>query len=257
MLLDLYVPSRCAVCEREVAHQNLCGVCRKTLEMDRLDASGLGRCGICWFQLQPDGHCAFCATRHVFFDRHRSLYHLSSNWRTVLNTWKFHNERRLYRLFVEPLVEAIGTLEGGVVRLGYIGSGRGGWNVRSYQPCRDLCRAVGRRLGVKSSMFLEKVHSSSKQSTRSKAGRFFEVAGAFAAVSRNSPSEHYVLLEDVFTTGATANEAARKLKNAGVNRVTVMSLLFREDLDCDDDAIRARTTKRRSPPAGAGRPYPA
>ncbi len=48
-----------------------------------------------------------------------------------------------------------------------------------------------------------------------------------------------ILLEDVFTTGATANEAARVLKKGGVNDVTVLSLLFREDLDVQVEDERA------------------
>src|SRR5689334_13377112 len=90
MLLDLYIPPRCAVCQRETDEGPLCRRCTAHVEAQRLTDDG--RCPVCWFN-RIGGNCPFCSTRHVFFDAHRSLYPLSSAWRAVLRSWKFANAR--------------------------------------------------------------------------------------------------------------------------------------------------------------------
>jgi predicted amidophosphoribosyltransferase len=64
------------------------------------------------------------------------------------------------------------------------------------------------------------------QSGRTYADRFYAVHDSLAFVG---PARHrrWLLLEDVFTTGATANEAARILKKNGALSVFVLSLLLR------------------------------
>jgi predicted amidophosphoribosyltransferase len=59
---------------------------------------------------------------------------------------------------------------------------------------------------------------------RSRAARAINVAGAFAADPRKVSGREVVLVDDVVTTGATADAAARALLEAGARRVTVVAL---------------------------------
>ncbi|HNL01916.1 MAG TPA: hypothetical protein PKJ30_12435, partial [Leptospiraceae bacterium] len=63
------------------------------------------------------------------------------------------------------------------------------------------------------------------------AGRYFEIRGSLECVRDLSLVKHYVLLDDVFTTGATANEAARMARIAGAEKVSVLTVAMREDLE--------------------------
>ncbi|MCB1322963.1 MAG: hypothetical protein KDK34_22090, partial [Leptospiraceae bacterium] len=58
--------------------------------------------------------------------------------------------------------------------------------------------------------------------------RFFAVHDKIA-LNGSSGGAVQILLEDLWTTGATANEAARVLKKNGVRKVIVLSLLLREE----------------------------
>ena len=61
--------------------------------------------------------------------------------------------------------------------------------------------------------------------------RLKNVRGAFLADKRQINERAVLLLDDVFTTGATADECARTLKKAGARQVAVMTLARAVDWD--------------------------
>ncbi len=115
-------------------------------------------------------------------------------------------------------------------RIGYIASGKSGWKNRPYQPCRDIGRIFAEKQGLPCTADLRK-KKNTKQSQKSYSDRFLDIHDSLEAAGSILPAKSYLLIEDVFTTGATANEAARILKKSGVFSVTVWSMLHREDLD--------------------------
>lgn len=114
-------------------------------------------------------------------------------------------------------------------RLCYIDSGRSHYRVRNYQPCEDLARSAALAPGWSVGGDVVK-YRKSKQSGRSYSARFFEIAESLK-ISPASPGdvERCILVEDLFTTGATANEAARLLKRSGVKRVDLVTMLYHEE----------------------------
>ena len=70
---------------------------------------------------------------------------------------------------------------------------------------------------------LRREHPTREQSGLTLAERRVNVRGAFA-VMREPPAGHLALVDDVFTTGSTAAEAARVLRRAGAQRVDVWAV---------------------------------
>lgn len=229
-LLKFLSPPECPVCALGVAELGqACVECAAHLEADALDAAG--RCPRCFFETPRGASCAFCSGRPVWFDRHVSLYRCSARWRRTLHAWKFENDRALWRLFAPRLLAHAPTLaQPGVDAVFWIDSGVSGRALRFYQPCADPARALAAALAAPARAGLRKI-ARDKQSGRSYLDRFRAVAGSLEAAfpARTTGLSHCALLEDVFTTGATANEAARILKKNGVATVTVVSLLLREE----------------------------
>ena len=222
-LLDFYSDERCALCAKH-ARAGVCSPCYRVLRKDALGAQG--RCFRCFFPLQQ-GVCSFCRGRNVFFDRHLSLFRLSEGWTEVLRAWKFRNCRGMYRLFLPAITKVLDRLPE-FDRISYIGSGRKLYETRSYQPCQDLCRSVSRLTGRTYAEDLRK-RNTGRQSSRSFEDRFFALHNSLE-ISGDLRGKKCLLIEDVFTTGGTANEASRILKKNGVNFVTVLTMLHREDL---------------------------
>jgi competence protein ComFC len=227
-MISFLSPGLCPICGRELPEGAcVCAGCRSQLEAERID--GAGRCPVCFYPLTGEG-CPFCESRNLFFERHVSLYRLSDPWRSLLNHWKFQNERGLHRIFNDALYSAFERL-GSFDRIIYISSGRFGYDVRSYSPCRDLCSQVSREMGIPFGADIVKI-ARGRQSGRGVVERFLKIRDAFSCTMPLSGVERILLIEDIFTTGATANEAARIVRRNGAGGVSILSMLMRENIEC-------------------------
>jgi ComF family protein len=91
---------------------------------------------------------------------------------------------------------------------------------RGYDQARALATAVGRRLDRPVLRLARRGPSTGSQARRSGADRRSAMAGVFAPAGRRSPPS-VLLVDDVLTTGATAGDCARALREAGARRVVV------------------------------------
>ncbi|MDH5654596.1 MAG: hypothetical protein OEZ34_01720 [Spirochaetia bacterium] len=224
MLKSFYSPRLCPVCKKEQPEKEIvCSVCIKHLEKERLAPSL--RCEVCFNRLIR-GACGFCSGRNIFFNKHYSLFNLSKHWMEFLHVWKFENDRGLSRFFNFYLKEILPVIPEDCLML-YLDSGKSGYDVRAYQPCRDICNFLSENSGLRKGGALKKILRH-KQSGRSYRNRFLEIRDGYSTENL-LPSRKYVVIEDVFTTGATGNETARILRNYGAEFIMIVSLLMREN----------------------------
>ena len=97
---------------------------------------------------------------------------------------------------------------------------------RGFNQSLLLARHLSRRLGLPcEAEVLVKVKDTPSQTSLSPAERQRAVRGAFEVMKGERIREKRVLLvDDVFTTGATVNEASRVLLRAGAEEVLVITL---------------------------------
>lgn len=93
---------------------------------------------------------------------------------------------------------------------------------RGYHPAERLAREVGRRWDLPVERLLTRAGSSRRQRGLTLKERRRNVTGVFRA-SADAPTR-VALVDDVYTSGATANAAATALRKAGARRVHVVTL---------------------------------
>ncbi len=100
---------------------------------------------------------------------------------------------------------------------------------RGYNQSAVLAEAIGEQLGIPCrSRWLRRVRATLPQTSVSATARRQNLRGAFRASTAAVVKDKTVLLiDDVLTTGATASEAARALREAGAARVIVAVLAHR------------------------------
>ena len=96
---------------------------------------------------------------------------------------------------------------------------------RGYNQAESLALGLARTLGLPCRTgWLWRRRNTPRQAVLSPTARKENLKGAFAARSSTLRGKHLLLVDDVLTTGTTANEAARTLLAAGAGKVTVAVL---------------------------------
>ena len=141
---------------------------------------------------------------------------LDPSVRHLLHQFKYHGWRRLADRFAEAMVPLLsGGLSG--AELVPIPLARGRLRQRGYNQAAELAQALARLTGARVAEDRVGRHRETATQTRlATAERRANLAGAFAATERDRPA---VLIDDVFTTGATLLSAASALLDAGASRV--------------------------------------
>jgi predicted amidophosphoribosyltransferase len=212
-LLDLVVPERCAACRR--GESLLCPVCREALA--RLRPPLCGRCGAptAW----PVERCAECAGRRLSFRTARAAVAYEGPARELVRLWKEKGLRRLGREAALLVDEVVPRPRGAA--LAYVpGDGdRTAW--RGVNTAEALAGELAALWELPVVHPLRRAGASHRQRGLPRGARRANVRGAFAAVGP-SP-RHVVLVDDVYTTGATVAAAATELRRAGARSVDVVT----------------------------------
>ena len=91
---------------------------------------------------------------------------------------------------------------------------------RGHHPAEQLARELGERWELDQAALLRRTGAVRRQTGLPRAERRRNVRNAFAAASA---PERVVLVDDVYTTGATADAAAGALRSAGAEEVQVVT----------------------------------
>ena len=138
---------------------------------------------------------------------------------TLVHAWKERGHRRVATLAAELTTEALAQPSADT--LAFVpGDGERGL-LRGDRPAERLARELGRRWGLEVTTLLARSGSGRRQRGLPLHERRRNVRGAFRALGR-APSS-VVLVDDVYTSGATAGAAASALRRAGARRVDVVT----------------------------------
>lgn len=221
-LEQLLLPAECLVCHGLLgaarADDLVCPVCRSRWRPVR--PPWCERCG------QPEPHfgpCRLCREWPEALRVVRSGVWLDGGAREAVHALKYRGLPRIAADLAESLVRLLPRPVPGTL-LVPIPLGPARLKRRGYNQSEVLARALGRRwsLGV-APQLLVRVRNTPTQTALTPAARLANVAGAFRVRNGESQKPLIVLVDDVFTTGATLAEAARVLGEAGVSSITAVT----------------------------------
>jgi len=214
-LLDLVYPPRCAACGEPVEAGPFCAVCAVAVEPV---PPGCGRCG----QPGPDALCGACRAAPPSFDAVRAGGLLGGPLADAVHALKYRDRPALARPLGAWLAARAPLAPGAVVVS--IPLARGRRVERGYDQAALLADALARAAGGRRLRgALRRVRETPPQVGRTREERARNVADAFEA-ARAVAGRDVALVDDVVTTGATADAAARALRRAGARSIVVVAL---------------------------------
>lgn len=210
-MLDLLLPQRCVVCGR--GGRQLCSACRE--ELPRIEPPLCERCGAptAW----PVERCRECAGRRLAFAGARAAVGYDAAARRLVHAWKERGLRRLAAEVAELVAERLPPPE--VEALTFVPADRGRRLDRGHNPAERLALELGELWEIPCAPLLERTRGGRQRGSSAAERR--TVRGAFRPTA--SAPRSVAVIDDVYTTGATAAAAATALRAAGARRVEAVA----------------------------------
>jgi ComF family protein len=227
-LADLLLPPVCISCRTRIgSHGLLCGACFANI--DFIAPPLCARLGVPlpYEAGEPSLSAAAIASPPVY-DRARAAARYSDTTRELIQSFKYRDRQEGLPLFARWLTKAGAELlaDAELIVPVPLYPSRLWW--RRFNQSAMLALGVGRLTGIAVDCFvLRRVRRTASQVGLTADQRRRNVAGAFR-VDRTRAirvrGKKIVVVDDVITTGATAEACARVLKRAGAARVDILAL---------------------------------
>jgi ComF family protein len=232
-LADVFVPPLCVGCHAQLAsHDALCPKCWG--EIDFIRPPLCDRLGLPMpFDTGSTMISALAAADPPDYGRARAVARFDGVMRRLVHDLKFRDRHDARRLFGRWLAEAGAELLRDADVIVPVPLTRGRLLSRRFNQSAILALEVSRLTGVAvDPLALRRVRRTRPQVGLTRLQRRQNVAGAFA-VPRGCKAliagANVVLIDDVITTGATAEACARALRRAGAARIDALSLALVTD----------------------------
>lgn len=194
----------------------MCEGCTDALR--RIEPPLCARCGAptAW----PVGRCGECAGRRLAFARARAVLAYDDRLRPVVGAWKERGLRRLAGWAAAVVRESMPRPVAACVV--FVPGDPDRRLKRGHHAAEWLASELAREWELPLGPLLTRARGSPRQRGLTQHERRRNVAGAFLAHGR--VPTRVVLIDDVYTTGATANAAASALRKGGATTVEVVTL---------------------------------
>lgn len=223
------LPYRCDLCRRERAAEHLGCLCSSCWDRVKLLCPPVcARCGMPVPRGTAFPLCGRCRREPPDFDAAAAAGVYEGKLREIVHLYKYRGKRVLRGPLGELLLPVAWRLtrraQGALITAIPLHPQR--WREREFNQAEDLGRLLGRRLRLAYRPgLLERVIATRPQAELGGRERRENVRGAFrVARSGEVRGRNILLVDDVMTTGATAGECARRLKESGARRVLVAVL---------------------------------
>lgn len=229
-VLSLIYPDVCQICQQGAATRGeayVCAACRAQVRF--IAPPFCDRCGLPFpGDITGDFECANCHEMDLHFVSARSSVLARGPVLDAVHHYKYDAqmwfEDYLAELFVQGAREwFLQHAVDGLVPVPLYPVKR---RERGFNQAERLARRLGRAVQVPvRNDLLKRVRPTPSQTRLSRSQRADNMRAAFARTGREpQPGGTYVLVDDVFTTGATTSACAKLLKQAGAGRVYVWTV---------------------------------
>ena len=207
---DKYI---CCSCEKKIKKiiPPLCSKCSKPIDY------------------ASESLCLDCSVYEKSFETAKALFSYEGIIKDSIYSYKYYNKPYFYKFFATCLLNYMKKND--YTNFDYITSvplHRSKMRTRGYNQSELLAKCLSHQLSIPYADALKRTVKTTKQSQQSKDERRKNLKGAFAVKwphkNESIKNSRVLLVDDVYTTGSTADECSKTLLNFGVSKVYVITI---------------------------------
>ena len=218
-------PAQCKVCEKNIGLESIPYLCNGC--WDSLEIVTPPWCEICGIQ-NVDGVCDVCATAPPRYGKLRTVAFYDAILQRIIHLYKFEKRRSLAKhlsyMMVNHFPNDCNLKEYDYILPIPIHKNR--LRERGFNQSTLIAQGISNEIGIDiCTDAIVRSRNTSPQSSLTRDARQTNVVGAFGIKNRNLiRGKRILILDDVFTTGATVNEAVNMLWNEDPIEIDVLTL---------------------------------
>ena len=215
--IDLFFPTFCVVCNNPITHQDN-HICEECLNLIKSTKTLTDRCSVCSSPFE-DGKCSFCTERKVYIDQNICCFDYDGAVKKLMGGYKFRGHKRISKVFSLLFINTVVNIPKADIITSVPITKKKKWK-RGYNQSQVFAKELGRHYRLKYLKLLKESKKTLVQHELNITERFFNILGRYTVLNKSHVlRKTIILVDDVFTTGATVNECARVLKEAGAEKV--------------------------------------
>lgn len=218
-------PAQCKVCEKNIGLESIPYLCNGC--WDSLEIVTPPWCEICGIQ-NVDGVCDVCATAPPRYGKLRTVAFYDAILQRIIHLYKFEKRKSLAKHLSDMMVNHIPN-DCNLKEYDYIlpiPIHKNRLRERGFNQSTLIAQGISNEIGIDiCTDAIVRSRNTSPQSSLTRDARQTNVVGAFGIKNRNLiKGKRILILDDVFTTGATVNEAVNMLWNEDPIEIDVLTL---------------------------------
>ncbi len=203
----------CICCGNEILDGSEFQLCEKCLNnMQKINEPICLRCG----ESLENGklNCEFCEHFNYAFKSNRSIFYYDDTSSKIIKGLKY-NQRKYYAKFIARMMTEDKSIFENIDVITFVPISGKRKRVRGFNQAEEIAKEISKIVGIETIELLEKVKDNKTQAGLSQKERLENLKGTFAVktgLEDKIVGKNVLIVDDVFTTGATLNECSSVLK---------------------------------------------
>lgn len=222
-------PLTCWYCDEEQ------GFCDCEQQLVPFDQNVCAQCGIPLGETyeryrEYSYRCKHCQEHYHFFSAHRSYAAYDTILKQAILDYKYHGKIYFSRLFAQHLQTVCDVYSDIYEQVDLLTFVPAHWTrtwQRGYNQSKELAQILSVLLGKPMSSLLQRTKRTKRLKNLSRKDRYQELHESFSCLSQQMPlvkDQIILLIDDIYTTGATMDACAKALYFAGAKGVVALTV---------------------------------
>lgn len=220
-LLEILYPSdiKCLDCGKDINKgEDFCIKCKKNLPFNNGNI-----CKKCGTVLEKSGVCIRCAKR-LNFKIARSPFMYDGIIKRLIHNFKYDNAKFLFKPLAKYMANCYkeNNMKADVIVAIPLYKAR--FKKRGYNQAEKLSEEMSKIINLPLISALERIKDTPSQTNLDFKERQRNIEGAFTVKDKSFEGKNVLLIDDVYTSGATMKEASKVLKQNGAKDIYIITL---------------------------------